>query len=151
MVSKVTTIQKARVERTWADIEPKVYAAFASGLVASLILIALHYAGVPLNPAELVGIPYLASVVAAYLKASTHKGGLTEELQEHGLQQLQAIEGYVKDAVPAAAPFVDDVERVQELLAATPELSITLPSTVVADAAAEAASVSTGTLQVTSA
>lgn len=122
MVSTVRTVQKAVIVRRWLDIEPKVYAAFSSGLIAALVLLALYFAGFHITSLELVGVPYLASVLAAYVKASTHKGGLVQELVQEGPQQAEQLLSIAK-GVPgvvgtAAASVADGVAEVEHLLAA---------------------------------
>lgn len=148
MVSQVTTVEKAVIKRGWRDVEPKVYAAFASGLVAALALMALHYAGAPVTAVELVGIPWLTSVIAGYIKASTHKGGLAQTFEQDGLTELKQLTDIAKD-IPAVAPIADGIAQVEQLLQSpTPLADVTA---VLPAAAADAPAVSTGTLQVTSA
>lgn len=111
MASHVATNVRSTISRDWLDVEPKVYAALVSGSAVAALLIILSLLHVAVDPAWQAFLPELAGVLAAYAKASTHKGDLLARVERDGLADARHLADAAAGTVaPQAAPAVSSLE-----------------------------------------
>lgn len=113
-------VTRTLVRRAWADVEPKVQWAFASGAAASFLLELAHAYGIALPPIVTQETPYILAILAGYIMpsvgqtvTSTKRVGanVVHESEAHTGNAVSVVTGSVPVQPTAVAPTVPGSRR----------------------------------------
>lgn len=130
MTSSILVTSKSIVTRTWADVEPKLYAALISGTAVAAVLTIAALVHVAIPPIVVAELPVLAGVLAGYVKASTHKGDLTAYFKANGLGDVVKVADVTAKIAPVTAAPIASAESVLADLGFDPSSATTSLSPV---------------------
>jgi hypothetical protein len=138
MTSHVLITAKTVIKRTWADVEPKLYATLVSGSAVAALLTLLTLMHIQVSVGVQDFLPLAAGLAAGYIKASTHKGDLMAKIAADGPADVLRLAPALAAAAPAVAPEVDGIATILAQLdpaAARTSLSPVTTSVAVPDQA----------------
>lgn len=99
-------VTRTLVKRAWADVEPKVQWAFASGAAASFVLELAKAYGVSLPPIVVQELPFILAVLAGYIMPSVGQTvTTTKQLGNGRVQEAEAHTGAAVSVVTASTPI----------------------------------------------
>lgn len=99
-------VTRTLIKRAWADVEPKVQWAFASGAAASFLLELAKAYGVTLPPILVQELPFGLAVLAGYIMPSVGQTVTTTKVTPAGrVQEQEAHTGNAVSVFTAPTPI----------------------------------------------